>query len=180
MAQYLVENLERLEREWRSENPRWNEKIKELKRWRDQTKARERLSEKNERRKKMDDMDYDRDRCSSEQPWQSSFNLAHPSPEFSFVGHRSSCSGLDLEKHIKDLAWTSIPRWAFDALRRGIAVHHAGMHKSYRTLVERRGFTQSILCLTFFKRFDSLFRQGFVQVVIATGRWILPRVIPRL
>ncbi len=131
MAQYLLDNLKRLEGEWRSENPHWKQKLKEWEHWRHQAKARERVSEKLEKRKKVD---FDQDH-SSEPSWQSSFNPDDPSPEFSFVGRRSPYSRSDLEKGIKDLRWT--PQWAVHALRRGIAVHHAGMNKSYRSLVER-------------------------------------------
>ncbi len=172
MAQYILETLKILEGEWRSENPRWNQKVKEWERWRDQAKTRERVNEKLERRRKMNDKEYP-GQDSSEPSWQSRFNPNAPSPEFSFVGRRSSLSTSDLEKHIKDLSWTSIPQWAFDALRRGIAVHHSGMNKHYRSLVERQGFTQFIISVTNFNPFYSLFRQRFVQVVIATGMWNL-------
>ena len=171
MAQYILQTLEKLEGEWRSGNPQWNRRVKEWECWRDQAKARERVHENLERRRKTHDQEC-RDQDSSEQSWQSSFDPNDPSPEFSFAGRRSS---LDLENHIKDLSWTSIPQWAFDALRRGIAVHHSGMNKHYRSLVERRGFTQIILSVTIFDSLYSLFRQGSVQVVIATGMSILLR-----
>src|SRR6266702_4485460 len=155
MAQYILKTLKRSEGEWRSENPRWNQKVKEWESWRDQAKARERVYEKSERGKKKYDKEY-RDQDSSEQSWQSSFNPNNPSPEFSFVGRRSSLSMSDLEKHMQDLSWTSIPKWAFAALRRGIAVHHSGMNKHYRSLVERRGFTQFISVSLFLTHLQSL------------------------
>ncbi len=38
---------------------------------------------------------------------------------------------------IAELRWTSTPDFLFRALRRGIAVHHSGMNKTYRVFVER-------------------------------------------
>ena len=41
-----------------------------------------------------------------------------------------------LESALDSLSWTTTPRWAIEAIRRGIAVHHSGMNKGYRNLVE--------------------------------------------
>ncbi|KAF8878473.1 hypothetical protein CPB84DRAFT_1966141 [Gymnopilus junonius] len=149
MAQSLIAHLESLEHQWRSEDARWIQKMKEWNLWKSQSKAREKALDKLKKRKKTNDENDKQD--DSDPSWQSSFDPEDPSPEFSFVGRRSHYSYSDLEKQIEELRWTSIPSWAFDALKRGIGVHHAGMNKHYRSLVE------------------SLFRQGFIQVVIATG-----------
>ena len=46
------------------------------------------------------------------------------------------------EENLDELArWTGTPDWAIRALRRGIAVHHAGMNKAYRTYIETRVFS---------------------------------------
>ena len=50
---------------------------------------------------------------------------------------RNLVSKAQLDEVIKNLSWTSIPPWMFAALRRGIGAHHAGMHKHYRTMIER-------------------------------------------
>ncbi|KAF8958161.1 hypothetical protein BDZ97DRAFT_66327 [Flammula alnicola] len=150
VAQHLLHQLEEAEEEWRSQSPEWNRKIKQWEAWKALAAARERASERLKKQKKVgkDEEEY---RDAPEASWESSFNPGEPSPQFSFVGHRVSYSKSDLERDIGSLRWTTIPRWAFAALRRGIAVHHAGMNKHYRSLVE------------------SLFRQGFVRVMIATG-----------
>ncbi|OBZ67834.1 hypothetical protein A0H81_12107 [Grifola frondosa] len=83
---------------------------------------------------------------------EASFNPQDPSPQFSFAGTPRGYSKSDLEEEIQSLArWKSAPEWALKALRRGIGIHHSGMNKHYRTLVE------------------SLYRAGYLRVVICTG-----------
>ena len=62
-------------------------------------------------------------------------SLNDPSPQFTFIGPHASKAQLD--EDVKNLSWTSIPPWLFAALWCGIGVHHAGMHKHYRTMIER-------------------------------------------
>lgn len=68
---------------------------------------------------------------------QASFNENDPLPEFSFAGR--PLSKEELEEVIHDLSdpWVRTPAWAIPALRRGIAVHHAGMPKAYRVAIEK-------------------------------------------
>jgi hypothetical protein len=67
--------------------------------------------------------------------WESSFDPKDPSPQFSFAG--TSYAKKELLADISSLRWTSTPDFLFRALRRGVAVHHSGMNKTYRVLVER-------------------------------------------
>jgi superfamily II RNA helicase len=70
-----------------------------------------------------------------EHSWENSFDPNEPSPQFSFTGI-TTYSRSDLAKNIQELRrWA--PDWALDALERGVGVHHAGMNKKYRSLVER-------------------------------------------
>ncbi|KAJ6520487.1 hypothetical protein C8R45DRAFT_1205447 [Mycena sanguinolenta] len=147
MAQVLLWTLKAAESNWRNEDPKWTEKIEQWKRWTGRAKDRERAAAKAAKRRKDDDAD--------ERPgehdysWESSFDPSDPSPQFSFAG-TTAYSKSDLAEHIQDLRrWA--PDWALDALERGVGVHHAGMNKKYRNLIE------------------SLFRQGFIRVMIATG-----------
>jgi ATP-dependent RNA helicase DDX60 len=74
-----------------------------------------------------------------ETSWEASFDPAQPLPQFSFAGTTTYLK-VDLEKEIQDLGrWTSTDPRALKALRRGIVIHHAGMNKAYRSLVERFG-----------------------------------------
>ncbi|KAF8069236.1 hypothetical protein FPV67DRAFT_1415532 [Lyophyllum atratum] len=149
MAQSILASLETAEETWRSNSPEWQRKLQDWESWKLRSKQRERLAERAQRQKKDDDAEPSSSVNSS---WESSFNPDDPSPEFSFVGGHTSYSKADIEGEIRDLhRWTSTQSWALDALKRGIAVHHSGMNKRYRSLVE------------------SLFRLGFVRVVIATG-----------
>jgi len=132
MAQHITSALEEAEEQWRLSSPEWKQKLIRWETWKAQTKLRERAEEKAKKHKQRGDDEkvYDRPDTS----WESSFNPDDPSPQFTFTGSHASKAQLD--EDIKKLSWTSIPPWTFAALRRGIGVHHAGMHKHYRTLLE--------------------------------------------
>ncbi|TFK38254.1 hypothetical protein BDQ12DRAFT_684235 [Crucibulum laeve] len=148
MAAYIVHFLETSEAHWRESNPEWNRKIRQWEIWCSRSKERERLAARTNRQKKDDESHED----SSQRTWESTFDPDHPSPQFSFAGTHTSYSKSELDQDIEEISrWTNTPTWALLALRRGVAVHHSGMNKRYRSLVE------------------SLFRQGFVRIVIATG-----------
>jgi hypothetical protein len=135
MALELLHALQSAEDEWRKDNVAWTRKIRDWEAWKSRAKERERQAEKAKKMKK----DADSPTVPlQEYSWESTFDPDDPSPQFSFAGSHTSYSLIDLEKDIEGLSWnSSIQQWAFDALRRGIAVHHAGMNKQYRSLVER-------------------------------------------
>ncbi|KAF8812130.1 P-loop containing nucleoside triphosphate hydrolase protein [Phlegmacium glaucopus] len=147
MAQHITEALKNAEQKWRLSSPEWKQKLIKWETWKAQAKQRERREEKAKKRKQREDdgKGYDIPDAS----WESSFNPDDPSPQFTFIAPDTSKAQLDVD--IEKLSWGSTPHWAFAALRRGVGVHHAGMHRHYRTLVE------------------SLFRRGVLRVVIATG-----------
>ncbi|EGO30017.1 hypothetical protein SERLADRAFT_413254 [Serpula lacrymans var. lacrymans S7.9] len=150
MAQDLLEALQQKEGRWRSTSAEHKRKMAEWENWLARAKDRERQAEKAKKVKKDPDAPDSMD--TTERSWQSSFDPEDPEPQFSFAGQHTSYSKSDLNDDIRGMSrWNSAPEWALQCLRRGIAVHHAGMNKRYRTLVE------------------SLFRQGFLRVVIATG-----------
>jgi hypothetical protein len=65
------------------------------------------------------------------------FDPDAPSEEFSFINWASRYSAEELDKDIKDLERsTTTPRFLFECLRRGIGIHHAGLAKGYRVLIE--------------------------------------------
>ncbi|KAF7974023.1 hypothetical protein HWV62_13539 [Athelia sp. TMB] len=152
LAQDLLLALTTAEAKWRDSSPEWTRKLQEWERWKLRAKERERLADRAKKQKK--DADAPGDAVAQDGSWEQSFDPDDPSPQFSFTAVKNAYSRNDLDSDIDRLPWrakTSIQPWALDCLRRGIAVHHAGMNKHYRSLVE------------------SLFRQGFVRVVIATG-----------
>ena len=166
MARTLTSTLIEAEREWRESSPEWKRKLEKWEKWKEAARERARRVERVQRDKTRSAADEER--FADDQSWESSFNPDDPSPQFSFVGSYASFSRSDLEDEIRSLRWRSAgPEWAFAALRRGIAVHHSGMNKAYRSLVERYAvlpinFTMIIMCLR-------LFRLRFLQVVVATG-----------
>ncbi|KAI0776031.1 P-loop containing nucleoside triphosphate hydrolase protein [Trametes elegans] len=150
MAQAILDVLEKAETKWRETSPEWKRKVKQWEAWVAKAKERERLAERMKKVKKDDE-----NPAASAEPetsWEASFDPEDPSPQFSFAGTSPAFGKSDLDEEIQALArWSSAPEWALKALRRGVGVHHSGMNKHYRTLVE------------------SLYRSGYLRVVIATG-----------
>ncbi|KAI0720199.1 P-loop containing nucleoside triphosphate hydrolase protein [Cerioporus squamosus] len=151
MAQAILSVLEDTEEKWRATSPEWKRKIKQWELWVSKAKERERQAERLKKVKKDEDGPSPA-AAEHDTSWEASFNPDDPSPQFSFAGMSPAFTKEDLEDEIQSLArWSSAPEWALKALRRGVGVHHSGMNKHYRTLVE------------------SLYRSGYLRVVIATG-----------
>ena len=133
MVSHILETLEKAEEVWREESPEWKRKIDKWEAWKTRQKNKERLAQKAARKRDPDD---ERLQEGEGQSWESYFDPEDPSPQFSFAG-TSSYRKEELLADIGSLSWTSTPTFLFRALRRGIAVHHSGMNKTYRVLVER-------------------------------------------
>lgn len=134
MAYYLLERLEEGEEHWRASSTEWQRKIRAHQNWLAKAKQRERQTDRAARQKTDEDAPT---QGAAESSWEASFDPDEPSPQFSFAG-TSAYSKADLQKEIDDLArWSSTDPKALRALRRGIGIHHAGMNKGYRSLVER-------------------------------------------
>jgi hypothetical protein len=74
----------------------------------------------------------------AETSWEASFDPSEPSKDFSFAGNYINISKEDVDKEIARLVqWSGVDERILAALKRGIGVHHAGMNKGYRGLVER-------------------------------------------
>ncbi|EJD43845.1 P-loop containing nucleoside triphosphate hydrolase protein [Auricularia subglabra TFB-10046 SS5] len=154
MGKTLLERLEAAEALWKGTSPVWAQKIRDWQLWESRAKERERAQLRLAKMKpKRDEEEGARDpsRNTSEASWEASFNPDEPLEQFSFSGGNAAYLKSELEQDIKDLSWSSVPTWALRALQRGIGVHHSGMNKGYRSLVER------------------LFRLKFVRVMISTG-----------
>lgn len=78
------------------------------------------------------------------------FNPDSPVAGYHFVDERKMTNS-ELDWFCNQLRWRGIAEWLISALRRGVGVHHSGMNRRYRQIVE------------------ILFRKGFLRVVIATG-----------
>ncbi|XP_044717417.1 putative dead deah box helicase protein [Hirsutella rhossiliensis] len=90
--------------------------------------------------------------------WES-FDPEAPLDLFSFA-NRTSLLDSELATLVGRLRDANLDPGIISALRRGIAVHHAGMNRGYRQTVEM------------------LFRKGFLTVVIATGTLALGLNMP--
>ncbi len=134
MVSHILETLEKAEEVWRAKSPEWNRKISRWEAWQTRQKKKERLAQKAVTRKR--DLDDEIPQEGEDQSWESHFDPEDPSPQFSFA-NTSAYSKEELLADIAELRWTSTPDFLFRALRRGIAVHHSGMNKTYRVFVER-------------------------------------------
>ncbi|PFH46597.1 hypothetical protein AMATHDRAFT_69528 [Amanita thiersii Skay4041] len=148
MLKFLLETLERAEHKWRDTSPEWQRKVQAWKAWQIRAKSREKQLDRELKQKRQDE-ELEMLRQEQDSGWESRFDPDEPSEQFSFANTKAY-SKADLEKDIAELA-TVVDPSVLIALKRGIAVHHSGMNKGYRALVE------------------SLFRQRFIRVLISTG-----------
>ncbi|KAM3416704.1 P-loop containing nucleoside triphosphate hydrolase protein [Cercospora zeina] len=81
--------------------------------------------------------------------WES-FDPDAPSEEYHFADYTKVLKS-DLEILVRQLRRREVPEFFIEALYRGIGVHHAGLNRKLRQIVE------------------ILFRKGFLKVIIATG-----------
>ena len=155
MVRRIDQDLRSAEERWKAKSPVWAQKLRDFEAWQARAKDRERAQQRTKAKSKRADVEEERDTAGPQEitsEWQSSFNPDDPLEHFSFAGGNAAYPQSELEKDIENLAWTTVPQWAITALRRGVAVHHDGMNKQYRSLVER------------------LFRLKFIRIVIATGK----------
>lgn len=156
-----MQDLVKSERRWKKESTEWQRKVAQWSKWKDGEKSRKREEDKAKRTAKKKDDDT-REDPAERRTWESSFDPDGPLPEFSFAG---AYSRSELDEELGDL-W-NVDSWLIDAALRGIAVHHAGMNKSYRSLAEK----YVLVCIAEMEcsLFHSLFRRGIIRVMISTG-----------
>lgn len=144
-AESVINSLEKAEQEWRETSPEWKRKVDEYKRWHTLAKTREREAAARAKKKTKGGEDRDDARDAGDNKLAendagppNNFDPDQPSPEFSFASQRTTYSLQELKNDLRDLGrWGAVPDWALRGLERGVAVHHSGMNKRYRTLVER-------------------------------------------
>ena len=133
MANTLLDALHAEEKAWCASNPEWQRKLAQYEEWLLRAKDRERAAARATKNR----VDSDEVKVETVE-WQATFDPKAPLPQFSFAGQHTSYTQSMLEDELKQLTrWTSTPQWALFCLQRGIAVHHSGMNKRYRTIVER-------------------------------------------
>ncbi|KAF2276452.1 DEAD/DEAH box helicase-like protein [Westerdykella ornata] len=155
MCRVLLGQLVSAETRWKETSPKWKSMLQSWDAWKKaMTKAEKRRPQKISKKGKDEEViskaDLLQDNADSEaSPW-ASFNPDDPVEGFHFAD-RKKLTQDDIYKYMKELIRRQVPEYLLDSLKRGIGVHHAGMNRKYRQVVE------------------ILFRKGYLRVVIATG-----------
>ncbi|RSL40666.1 hypothetical protein CEP54_016052 [Fusarium duplospermum] len=150
----MLSTLQEAESAFKESDATWQKKLNEFGQW--QKQKRSSLENQSFSRPKRDDertlskLEAVRQEASVEtSPWEG-FNPEWPLNQFSFAGTK-----VMQQKEFDDLMGSldvdRVPLWLIAALRRGLGVHHAGMNRRYRQIVEM------------------LFRRGYLRLVVATG-----------
>lgn len=135
----VVSQLERAEVVWKGASPQWIKKLSEYNTWQKQDAAQkaraEKLQTKPSKSRSQDDdasSNIDRMRQGSAEPskW-ASFDPDAPLEMFSFADH-TKLSNSELDDFISTLNDDKVDARLVAALRRGVAVHHAGLNRQYR------------------------------------------------
>ncbi|KAI0432295.1 hypothetical protein F5Y09DRAFT_353772 [Xylaria sp. FL1042] len=143
----VLVQLESAEEEWKKSDRDWQKDMREYKSWKALEESRKIPKKSTEKLTKEERMWEEANTDVSR--WES-FDPTKPLERFSFAD-TSRLTGSELDTFIESLREENIRPRLFSALSRGIAVHHAGMNRSYRQVVE------------------ILFRKGYLTAVIATG-----------
>ena len=156
----LLSQLIAAEDRWKKDSPVWKTKLAEWELWK---KAKAKVAAKKPAKpvaKKKGNKDPDdetstkadqvQEAANAEANPMASFNPDDPIDGFHFAA-RYKQEQSELSIWFRQLTKRGIQQWLMDALSRGIGVHHAGMNRKYRQVVEM------------------LFRKGYLRVVIATG-----------
>ena len=111
--------------------------MKGWEKWKAQAKERERAAAREKRNTGKIKADLEL-RTQSENPnerWET-FDPSAPLADFSFLNTRAPYSIQELLEDCDEIMWAGTPAWAIVCLLRGIGVHHSGMNKAYRALLE--------------------------------------------
>ncbi|WPH03167.1 Hypothetical protein R9X50_00604300 [Acrodontium crateriforme] len=156
ICQTVVEQLRDAEMKQRKTGPKW---AKTLERWEEWKKVQAKLASKkgkvgkkasNDDDEKTSKLDQQRDAGAEDISQWDSFDPDAPLEGYHFADH-TRVQKSELEVFIRQLGRRNIQQWLIDAISRGVGVHHSGMNRKYRQVVE------------------ILFRKGFLRVIIATG-----------
>ena len=157
LGEKIVTTLEEREADYRQNDPAWQRKIKAYEKWLGDADKRQKEKERALKRTKKN---ADKDEDAPEEPepeieeggWQETFDPSAPDPDYSFVGLKNTYGDQDMAMEISFLEKRgACPVWMLRGLRRGVGIHHSGLNRRYRQLVE------------------VAFRSKFLRVVISTG-----------
>jgi len=144
VAKAILKHLVADEKEWRRHSPEWAKKLKGWEDWQAGAKEREKAAQRAALKKekaegdKMDRLQAAAAVDSSPLAIYANFDPDAPSEEFTFINWGTRYSASELDEDIRNLErYSTTPKFLLECLRRGVAVHHSGLPKSYRVLVER-------------------------------------------
>jgi Lhr-like helicase len=164
----VMKELEMKELAWKDTSTSWIDKLAAFERFRkDQevikakfkdgkstTKMKTKRGGDNKREEcneeRVSRLDREREVASAEHSKWDGFNPRAPINGFHFANTHKLLHS-ELKVYQQQLRDRGVAEWLINALGRGIGVHHAGMNRKYRQVVE------------------ILFRRGYLRVVIATG-----------
>jgi hypothetical protein len=161
----VAEQLRKAEETWKETSPKWKAKLKAFEEWKvvqakaaakkgKGAKASSKKMSKDDREDADGDrtskLDQQKDAGAGEYSEFDAFDPEAPVEGFHFADTKKLALS-ELEGYIWQLRRKRIPEWLISAITRGVGVHHAGMNRKYRQVVE------------------ILFRKGFLRVVVATG-----------
>lgn len=168
LARTVIQELEKKEEAWKESSSIWKKKVAEFERWskdqeaiRDRAKVPKKADKKKGKRgdgddeggeegEKLSKAERNREAGGVESGKWAGFNPRAPIDGFHFADVKKLAPS-ELQDYQRQLRNRGVDEWLVHALSRGIGVHHAGMNRKYRQVVEM------------------LFRKGFLQAVIATG-----------
>ena len=153
----LLQQLEAAETTFKETNPAWKKKVTAFEEWQKLGAAKKQEMKATGGKKGKVNADDDggskldrmQDANSDTNPFEG-FDPLDPVDGYHFAA-KHKADAQELERHFWVMKRRNLPQWLMDGLRRGIGVHHAGMNRKYRQVVEM------------------LFRKGYLRVVIATG-----------
>ncbi|OJD33892.1 dead deah box helicase [Diplodia corticola] len=153
ICESVLTELKEAEDKWKKTSPVWAKKLDDWETWK---KSRKGMSKKTPNKKSatvekgMSKADLEKEAASTEIDSWGSFDPEAPLDGFHFKD-AAKLQQSELEVYADELQWRGVQPWLIEALSRGIAVHHAGMNRKYRHVVEL------------------LFRKGYLRVIVATG-----------
>jgi superfamily II RNA helicase len=164
----VMEELVKNEMAWKATNVSWKENLAAFERFKKEQEASKarckdaKSKGKNKAKRggnnkreegddeKMSRLDREREAGSAEHSRWDGFDPRAPVSGFHFANTQKLLQS-DLHAYQQQLRARGVAGWLISALSCGIGVHHAGMNRKYRQVVE------------------ILFRRGYLQVVFATG-----------
>lgn len=135
----ILSSLERAEESWKKGSAKWKSLMEGYEQWKAKTSKNVKVRKDIRSKKKNKDGDEERlskaetekESAEKERSKYESFDPNEPCEGFSFAVPTKG-ETAEIEDYFKKMEWRGVSKWLMRALRRGIAVHHAGMNRHYR------------------------------------------------